>query len=254
VVPILVLTLVTLGVGVLLGYIGAGGAGVLVALLTTAFGLEIHTAIGTALAAMCVLTITGAISHFREGNVAPRVALIAGPAGAIGAIVGAQFSSNVPEHTLQIVAGLALWLLAFLVWLRSRLHTFDGTADPLQAGRSTREIASSIGLGASGGVASAFFGVGMTPYIQLGMLSLLKLPLRITVGTTMMTLIFISGAGALALAQHGSVSLKHLITSIVGLSVGSWFGAKLTRRYSVNALRTTITIVPLVAGAMLLFL
>jgi uncharacterized membrane protein YfcA len=251
---IVVLALVTLSVGVLLGYIGAGGAGVLVALLTTAFGLEIHTAIGTALAAMCVLTVTGAISHFREGNVAPRVALIAGPSGAIGAIIGAQFSVNVPERSLEIVAGLALWLLAFLVWLRSRLSMTDGTANPRQVGRTPREVISSIGLGASGGVASAFFGVGMTPYIQLGMLSFLKLPLRITVGTTMMTLIFISGAGALALAQQGSVSPKHLVASIVGLSIGSWFGAKLTRRFSLNALRNTIAIVPLVAGSMLLFL
>ncbi len=251
---ILVLGLVTLSVGVLLGYIGAGGAGVLVALLTTAFHLEIHTAIGTALAAMCVLTITGAISHVREGNVAPRVALIAGPAGALGAIVGAQFSVGVPERTLEVIAGLALWLLAFLVWLRSRLNDIDGNADPAIAGRTPRDVASSIGLGATGGVASAFFGVGMTPYIQLGMLSLLKLPLRVTVGTTMMTLIFISGAGAMALAQHGSVSVQHLIGSIVGLSIGSWFGAKLTRRFSVATLRNTIAIVPLVAGAMLLFL
>ncbi len=251
---IIVLALVTLGVGVLLGYIGAGGAGVLVALLTTAFGLEIHTAIGTALAAMCVLTVTGAISHFREGNVAPRVALIAGPAGALGAAIGAQFSVNVPERALEIFAGLALWLLAFLVWLRSRINNFDGQADPSQAGRTPREIAASLGIGASGGVASAFFGVGMTPYLQLGMLSLLKLPLRITVGTTMMTLIFISGAGALALAQHGSVSVRHLVVSVFGLAIGSWFGAKLTRRFSVNALRNTIAIVPFVAGAMLLFL
>jgi uncharacterized membrane protein YfcA len=182
------------------------------------------------------------------------VALIAGPSGALGAAIGAQFSTNVPEHTLEIVAGLALWLLACLVWLRSRLRDIDGDADPTAVGKTPREVAASIGLGASGGVASAFFGVGMTPYLQLGMLSMLKLPLRITVGTTMMTLIFISGAGAAALAQHGSVSPRHLITSIFGLSIGSWFGAKLTRRFSVNALRNTIAIVPLVAGAMLLFL
>lgn len=251
---ILVLVLVTLGVGVVLGYIGAGGAGILVALLTTVFGLEIHTAIGTALGAMCVLTVTGAYSHFREGNVAPRVALIAGPAGALGAAIGAQFSVNVPEHTLEIVAGLALWMLAFLVWLRSRVVETGSFKEIGDLGRSPKEVVSTVGLGASGGVASAFFGIGMAPYMQLGMITLLNMPLRITVGTTMMTLIFTSGGGAIALAQHGSMSGKHLITSIIGLSIGSWFGAKLTRRSSVKALRNTIAIVPIIAGAMLIFL
>lgn len=251
---IVLLTATTLAVGVILGFIGAGGAGVLVALLTTAFGLEIHSAIGTALAAMCVLTITGAISHFREGNVAPRVAIIVGVSGMLGAAVGAQFSTDVPERTLEVVAGLALWLLAVLVWLRARIVPADGAADPLLAGRQPRDVAASMGIGVTGGVASAFFGVGMTPYMQLGLLTALKLPLRITVGTTMTALVFISAGGAAALAQHGAVSFEHLIGSIVGLSIGSYFGAKLTRRLSPGILRNTIAIVPFIAGSMLLFL
>lgn len=249
-----VLIATTLAVGVILGFIGAGGAGVLVALLTTAFGLNIHTAIGTALAAMCFLTISGAISHFREGNVAPRVAIIVGLSGMIGAAAGAQFSTGIDEDTLQIIAGLALWMLAFLVWLRSRLAPLDGTADPKLAGREPRDAAASMGIGITGGVASAFFGVGMTPYIQLGLLTALKLPLRITVGTTMLALVFISAGGATSLAESGNISVKHLIGSVIGLSIGSFFGARLTRRLSPGILRRTIAIVPLIAGAMLLFL
>ena len=251
---IFVLALTTLGVGVILGFIGAGGAGVLVALLTTVFGLGIHQAIGTALAAMCFLTISGAISHFREGNVAPRVAIIVGLSGMAGAYFGAHLSANVPERTLQIVAGLALWLLALLVWLRSRLVQLDSERDVAMIGREPREIATSMGLGVTGGVAAAFFGVGMTPYIQLGMLTALKLPLRITVGTTMLALVFISASGAAALAQNGDVSVHHLIGSVIGLSAGSFFGARLTRRLSPGILRNTIAIVPVIAGAMLLFL
>jgi uncharacterized membrane protein YfcA len=251
---IVVLIATTLAVGVVLGFIGAGGAGVLVALLTTAFGLNIHTAIGTALAAMCFLTISGAISHAREGNVAPRVAIIVGLSGMIGAAVGAQFSTGIPEDILQIIAGLALWVLAFLVWLRSRLHPVDGAGDPKLVGRDRRDAAASMGIGVTGGVASAFFGIGMTPYIQLGLLTALKLPLRITIGTTMTALVFISAGGATSLAESGNISVKHLIGSVIGLSIGSFFGARLTRRLSPGILRRTITFVPVVAGAMLLFL
>jgi uncharacterized membrane protein YfcA len=251
---ILVLALTTLGVGVILGFIGAGGAGVLVALLTTVFGLEIHQAIGTALAAMCFLTISGAVSHYREGNIAPRIAIIVGLSGMVGAYFGAHLSTNVPEHTLQIVAGLALWLLALLVWLRSRIALLDFAQDVAAVGREPREIAASMGIGVTGGVAAAFFGVGMTPYIQLGMLTALKLPLRITVGTTMLALVFISASGATALARTGDVSVHHLIGSVIGLSIGSFFGARLTRRLSPGILRSTIAIVPFIAGSMLLFL
>ena len=238
----------------LLGFIGAGGAGVLVALLTTAFGLEIHTAIGTALAAMCVLTITGAISHFREGNVAPRVAVIVGLSGSSAPLLAPSSARTCLNIRSRSWPGSRSGCSHSWSGSAPASHVVDGTADPRLAGRSTREVASSIGLGVSGGVASAFFGVGMTPYIQLGMLSALKLPLRITVGTTMTTLVFISAGGAAALARNGDVSANHLIRSIVGLSVGSWFGAKLTRRLSPGILRNTIAIVPFIAGSMLLFL
>ncbi|CAN5559872.1 sulfite exporter TauE/SafE family protein [soil metagenome] len=241
-------------VGVILGFVGSGGAGVLVALLTVAFGLNIHTAIGTALAAMCCLTISGAISHYREGNVAPRVALIVGLSGMLGAIIGAQFSAGIPEDTLQVISGLALWTLAFLVWLRARLSPVDGIADPKLAGRQPREAATSAGIGISGGVVSAIFGVGMTPYIQLGLLSTLKMPLRITIGTTMTALVFISAGGATALAGSGNISVKHLVGSVIGLSIGTFLGARLTRRLSPGILRRTILFVPIFAGAMLLFL
>jgi uncharacterized protein len=92
---------------VILGFIGAGGAGLLLALLTSVFHLPIHQAIGTALAAMCFVTVSGAISHYREGNVAPRVGIIVGVSGMLGAVVGAVLSRGVPEEILKVGAGVS---------------------------------------------------------------------------------------------------------------------------------------------------
>jgi uncharacterized membrane protein YfcA len=249
------LVVVFFAVGIILGFIGAGGAGSLVALLTTVFHVPIHTAIGTALAAMCVLTITGAISHWREGNIVPRIAIIAGLSGMFGAAVGARFSAGIPERPLEIIAGLALWVLAFLVWLRSRVASASSETTDLQlAGRTPRDVAVTAGIGLSGGAAAAVFGVGMTPYLQLGLLTLIRLPLRITVGTTMFALVFISFGAATALAQDGSVSPRHFVGAVIGLATGSFLGARLTRRLGAHILRGTIFVVPIIAGAMLLFL
>jgi len=73
------LAAVTFLIGLLIGFVGAGGAGVAVAILTTAFDLPAHAAIGTAIAAMFFVTISGTISHLREGNVALQIGLVVGP-------------------------------------------------------------------------------------------------------------------------------------------------------------------------------
>ena len=145
---------------------------------------------------MFFVTVSGAISHYREGNVAPRIGLTVGLSGMVGAVVGANLGQDIPEHTLKIAAGLALWVLALLVWLRTRFAEQAVVAhDPALPVHTGRQLSASIGLGATGGAASAFLGVGMAPFLQLGLLTLLNLPLRQTVGTTMLTLVFVSASG-----------------------------------------------------------
>lgn len=250
------LAAVTFLIGLIIGFIGAGGAGVAVAILTTLFGLPVHTAIGTAIAAMLFVTLSGAISHIREGNVAIRLGLVVGIAGAIGALVGADTSQAIPDRTLGIAAGLALWFLAALVWVRTRM-TARGYSEPSWQGepqRSAQEWVKAMGIGGIGGAAAAFFGVGMAPFLQLGFLTVHRLPLRLTVGTTMLTLVLISAAGGLAMARHGDVSAPHLIGLTIGLATGAFIGARYTRRAPKQILRTAVVVVPTLAGAMLLFL
>lgn len=246
---------VTFILGLAIGFVGAGGAGLVVALLTSAYHVPVHTAIGTALATMCLVTLSGASSHLREGNVAPRLGLAVGLSGAVGAALAAGMSQGIPDHVLRVMAGLALWVLAALVWLRSRIKVAGGFEDGLAVDRTRppADWARSIGLGTSGGAAAAFFGIGMAPFLQLGFLALLRLPLRLTVGTTMFALVFISASGALALARHGDVSLTYLLGTAIGLASGAYFGARFTRRAPRVLLRVAVVAIPLLAGALLIF-
>jgi uncharacterized membrane protein YfcA len=207
---------------------------------------------------MFFVTIAGAVSHYREGNVAPRLGLVVGVTGALGALIGADTSQAIPESTLQFLAGAGLWLLAAVVWTRT--HLGIGAVGPIELdwpGEPARTPAGwslAGGLGLTGGAAAGFLGVGMAPYLQLGFLTVLRLPLRQTIGTTMMTLIFISAAGSIALARHGDLSVPHLIGTTIGVSAGAYFGARLTKRVPRNLLRLALVAVPFIAGAMLLFL
>jgi uncharacterized membrane protein YfcA len=144
------------------------------------------------------------------------------------------------------------------MWLRTRLtgawaitDEREGHAEPA---RSTREWLAGITLGATGGAAAAFFGVGMAPFLQLGLLTMNQLPLRQTVGTTMLVLAFVSASGGAALARHGDVSMPHLVGLTIGLSSGAYIGARFTRQAPRQLLRSTVVTIPFVAGAILLFL
>ncbi|HYI24066.1 MAG TPA: sulfite exporter TauE/SafE family protein [Thermomicrobiales bacterium] len=241
-------------VGTLLGFIGAGGAGVMVALLTIAFDLPIDQAVGTALASMVVVSISGAISHYREQNINIRAGVVVGLSGMIGAIVGADIGQAIPEHVLQPAAGFALWFLAFLMWARTRfIPALAHSVDETGVVHTPQQLAGGAALGISGGLASAFFGVGMAPFIQLGMLTVMKLSLVQTVGTTMMALIFISLSGSIALASHGDVSWTHMTGVAIGMTAGSFVGAKLTRRAPPAVLRVAVIATPFVAGTLLVF-
>ena len=55
--------------GSVIGFVGAGGAGVTITLLTVGFGVPVHTALAVALAAMTFTMISGTVSHYREHEV-----------------------------------------------------------------------------------------------------------------------------------------------------------------------------------------
>ena len=243
------------GVGVIIGFIGAGGAGVMVSILTIVFDLPIHTAVGTALGAMVFTTVSGSFSHFREGNVVIKPGIILGLGGMIGAVVGADLSQNIPENVLELAAGFALWFLAFLVWLRMALGTRLGTpgdVDNLEIDRRQTVIGGVTGM--AGGMASAFFGVGMAPFIQLALMTVMRLPLIHAVGTTMLALCFISTSGSLALLRHGDLSWVHMAGVTIGMTAGSFAGAKFTRRAPLPLLRFAVVATPFLGGAALIFL
>lgn len=226
----------------------------MVSLLTLGFDLPIHQAVGTALASMMVVAISGTFSHYREGNVNVSAGVVVGLFGMIGAVAGANIGQSIPEHILKPGAGIALWVLALLVWLRTRLVKrvpldFDATEEL----HTRPQLVGGGVLGVLGGLASAFFGVGMTPFIQLGMLQIFRLSLVRTVGSTMLALVFISTSGTIALAQHGDVSFEHLIGATIGMTAGSFVGARYTRRAPQTLLRVAIVLTPFIAGCLLVF-
>lgn len=114
-----VLLLVGLAAGALSGFLGIGGATLLIPALIYIFKQSQHLAQGTSIAALLApVGLLAAIKYWQTGNVDVRIAAILAVGFLIGGYFGAVFAQPVPDDLLRkLFAGylivISLQLLFF---------------------------------------------------------------------------------------------------------------------------------------------
>ena len=109
--------LVSGGVGVAAGLVGAGGAFLLVPLLLVVVGVPIRVTIGSSLAIAAMAATTGFLGKLVTGQIPlfPTLAVVAGAAP--GAQLGAAVSRRVPPLGLRVTLFVVIATTAIKVWL-----------------------------------------------------------------------------------------------------------------------------------------
>ncbi len=240
--------------GLLLGFVGLGGAGFVAGLLIILFQVPVHLAFATALGAMFASAALGGWSHLREGNVEPMAGVQIGLVGIVGAYVGGGLALATGAMELKTFAGLTLVANSAVIYMRTRVAV-SPKAPVRPASLVQRwwlELPSSSAVGFVCGLASGFLSIGTAPWIQVGLLVFKGTDLRQTIGTTMFSLSLMSLTGAIRYAQGGQVSPELLASVVVGLSAGSYIGAKFTKRAPRRLVRGAMILTPVMAGALLL--
>lgn len=110
--PLVVEWLIGLFTGVVSGLLGVGGGPIMIAGMVLILGVGQKVAQGVSLAVIVPTAIAGAITHYRGGNVVPRVALWLVPTAVVGAIVGANLAALLDAALLRRLFGLLLLLLS----------------------------------------------------------------------------------------------------------------------------------------------
>ena len=106
--------------GVLAGFFGVGG-GILFVPTLVALGLSQIEAEATSLLAILPTVAAGTWRQRRFGNVDRRAALTLGLASIVGAVVGVQIATALPEDTLRrLFAVLLLGVAGQLAWRARR--------------------------------------------------------------------------------------------------------------------------------------
>ncbi|WP_231891323.1 sulfite exporter TauE/SafE family protein [Paenibacillus swuensis] len=239
--------------GMILGFAGTGGSGFIIGLLVAVFGVPIHTALGTSIAAMIFTTLSGSVSHVREGNALWKTGCIIGGFGAFGAFAGTFVSRGIEPDILILMTSGMLLLCGLLIWVRTRMKGVN-QKDTTEADFSSRKFWSlAIITGIVTGGLSGVFGIGATPFIQLALLILFGFSLRQAVGTTMVVILPIAISGSVGFLQAGFMEWGLFLEVVTGTVIGSYIGAKFTQQAPKLLLRSAMVLTP-ISGAIILLL
>jgi uncharacterized protein len=224
-------------IGLLVSTLGGGGGGLYVPVLTLVFGIPTQVAVATSLASVLPTTAVGAFSHYREGNVDPRIGLIMGVGGVMGTLMGAFIANMIPSDLLRRFLGVFM-LLMMIPMVRSFIkrhkdpengpqkETTSKNESPVLTG--PRKIITSL-FGVASGLLAGVFGISGTPPVSAGLYSM-GLPAMTVVGTTVFVLIFNSLTGIGGYFLLGRLDITLIILLAGGAVVGAFIGPKLLKK------------------------
>ena len=103
-------------IGLICGFVGAGGGMMMLLILTSVLGYELKTAVGTSVFIMAFTAFTGAASHFMIGG-APdwSVFILCVAFTLIWARIAARFANKATPETLNRATGIILVILGIVV-------------------------------------------------------------------------------------------------------------------------------------------
>ena len=256
-----ILTLVSLVVGVLGGFVGlALGTMRLPALLL--MGIAAPTAGGTNIMVSALASLTGAIRHLREGRVNMRIVLVMGVPAFVGAFIGGFSSGHVSESLLILLAGLLVFWqgIEFLIRVRPSLgpDAISGAGTPGRLrdspGIYTRNrVLLQSGVGLSVGLLGGAVGLILGSIRLPALIRILRVDPRIAAGTNLFIGFIMGSVGWVGHVVQGQVSYPLLVLMGGSAMIGSYYGAKLTGKVSLDTLVGVMGVVMLAVGALLVW-
>ena len=103
-------------IGVICGFVGAGGGMMMLLILTSVLGYELKTAVGTSVFIMAFTAFTGAMGHFAIGGAPDYLALaVCVLSTLLWARIAAKLANRSTPKTLNRVTGVILVILGVVI-------------------------------------------------------------------------------------------------------------------------------------------
>ncbi|HXF36356.1 MAG TPA: sulfite exporter TauE/SafE family protein [Actinomycetota bacterium] len=209
---------VGLAAGLLSGLFGVGGGIVTTPAIHLLLGAPPYVAVGTPLPVIFPTALVGAYTYWRSGEISLRAARWAGPPGAVGAILGAWATALVDPHWLLLVTAVLIGWQAVRVARPRPSSVRPGGETPgahyAMLGFATGAVSGLLGVGG---------GIIFVPIVT----TVLGMPLKRALGTSLLLIAAIAIPGTLVHARLGHIDWGIFAVLVAGVVPGARLGARL---------------------------
>lgn len=221
--------------GVISGAFGVGGAIITTPAVQVILGARPIVAVGTPLPVIFPSTLSAMHAYRRAGQIDYRAVKWAAPPGAVGAAGGAALTKVVNAQVLLLItAGLIAWQAIRVGWGKTVQE-----ADVRHAQPSGLAFA---GMGLVGGFASGLLGIGGGVVMIPIMVGILRMPLKRSLGTSLVVIAFMVIPGTVVHALLGHIDWAIFVWLTLGVVPGAFLGSRWTIRARERTLRLAVGI------------
>jgi uncharacterized membrane protein YfcA len=251
---LIILIISGFGSGVFVG-MGSGTTGsIMITSLTAFVGYPIHQAIGTTLLIDCIIGGIAGFIFLKKGKSNFRPALLIVGTGAVGSFIGSQFTSSAPKAGLTILISTGLIILGISFIAKGLQKNIDyikekGKVQRLKENKTIFFIAFGLIAGASSG----FTGMGIGGVVALILMLILDYDIHTAIGTALLSIMFISGAGSISHVMNNEVLLNAGLIAGGAAAFGAVFGSFTANKINEEKLGRIVGVLILVMGLILLF-
>ncbi len=240
----IIIFLISFFVSIISGILGLGGAVILIPAylyLPQLFGAEslnIKTISGLTSVQVFASSLLGVLIHKKHGSVEKGLLYTIGIPMAIAALLGAVFSKYIDGKIIILVFAIMAVTGAVLMFTKSKSNLDDNHPEGIQFNK-TLALTISIIVGLFGGMVGAPGAFLLAPL----MITVLKIPVRITIGSTLGIVLFTSFTASVGKIIAGQVDFLITLYAVLGSLVGVSIGSNLSHKIHPKLLRYSLAVI-----------
>jgi uncharacterized membrane protein YfcA len=241
-------TLLALVIGFVLGLLGGGGSILAVPTFLYVFHVEPKPAIAMSLVVVGMSALVGFLTHWRQGTVNLRIAVLFGALAMVGSFAGARVARFVPA-SVQLAMFTVFALTAAVMMLRDSLKkTAVAAVPPVGSPR----FSPWLGVQAVAvGLLTALIGAGGGFLIVPSLVLMANVPVKEAVGSSLLIIAMNATSGVAGYLGQVEFDWPLVASFTVIAAIGAVMGTRFMRRLPAARIKQGFAIMILVLGTYL---